>query len=290
MKQNNSRNQPRLSATPANSEHRPYSSPLRFHLFENPRSVPLNKSRPKENRPKESRPKDTRELMVLYFGKPIDVTSEYDGKRRVLERTHLPFYQTTSSSSTNLELGWLKGTWLPCFGLSLHDHIFKLSGLKSAQGATAKWPMFLAQQKSQQNRLHQRDKKYTPLYTMDVIKFKNDKGVIIDEDTFFRIVGSRCLCWELLRISAGIGDGFWNDTPQFKEFVLSHGFDKDRRLFFPDPYFLDSVRKTRTMNTSQVYEERDDEFSLDLLRCRLVDIPEFRIVIVDGKETELVDF
>lgn len=44
------------------------------------------------------------------------------------------------------------------------------------------------------------------------------------------------------------------------------------------------------MNTSQVYEERDDEYSLDLLRTRLADIPEFKIVVVDGKETELVDF
>jgi hypothetical protein len=275
----NSRNHRRLSGTPANSEARPYSTPLRFHLFENPKSVPLKK-----------RPKDTRELIVVYFGKTLDVTSEYDGKRRVLMRTHLPFYQTTSSSSTNLELAWLKGTWLPCFGLSPHDHIFKLSGLKSAQGAVGKWPAFLAQQKNQQDRLHQRDKRYNPLYTMDVIKFKNNKGDVIDEDTFFRMVGSRCPCWELLRISAGIGDGFWNDTPLFKEFVLGHGFDKDQRLFFPDPYFLDSVRKTRTMNTSQVYEERDDEFSLDLLRSRLADIPEFKIVVADGKETELVDF
>jgi hypothetical protein len=150
--------------------------------------------------------------------------------------------------------------------------------------------MFLAQQKSQQNRLHQRDKRYNPLYTMDAIAFKNAKGENIDEETFFRMVGSRCPCWELLRISAGIGDGFWNDTPLFKEFVLSHGFDKERRMFVPDPYFLDSVRKTRIMNTSQVYEERDDEFSLDLLRCRLADIPEFRIVIEHGRETELVDF
>jgi len=224
--------------------------------------------------------------MVIYFGKPIDVTSEYDGKRRVLERMHLPFYQTTSSSSTNVELVWLKGTWLPCFGLSLHDHIFKLSGLKSTQGAVGKWPVFLAQQKNQQNRLHQRDKRYNPLYTMDVITFKTDKGVIIDEDTFFRMIGSRCPSWDLLRISAGIGDGFWNDTPLFKEFVLSHRFDKDKREFVEDLYFLDSVRKTRIMNTSQVYEERDDEFSLDLLRCRLADIPELHIV----EDTELVDF
>lgn len=142
-------------------------------IFENPKSVPLKK-----------RPKDTRELIVVYFGKALDVTSEYDGKRRVLMRTHLPFYQTTSSSSTNLELAWLKGTWLPCFGLSPHDHIFKLSGLKSAQGAVGKWPAFLAQQKNQQDRLHQRDKRYNPLYTMDVIKFKNNKGDVIDEYLF----------------------------------------------------------------------------------------------------------
>jgi hypothetical protein len=68
-KHSTSRNHSRLSGTPANSEARPYSAPLRFHLHENPKSIPLNK-----------RHKDTRELTVVYFGKPLDVTSEYDGK------------------------------------------------------------------------------------------------------------------------------------------------------------------------------------------------------------------
>jgi hypothetical protein len=264
----------------ANSEYRPVSSRLRYPLFEKAGTIYSRLAKKSKN---------TRDMTVIYFGKSLDVTSEYDGKRRTLERTHLPFYQTTASSTTNTDFPWLKETWFPCFGLGLNGHIFKLSGLKSVQGAIAKWPQFLSQQKSLQNKLHERGRS-EPLYTMDVLTFKNDKGEVIDEDTFFKAIGARCPSWDLLRISAGIGEGFWKDTPLFREFVTGYTFDKGKRSFLSDPYFIDSVRKTKTMNTRQVYEDRDDAHSIDLLRCRITDIPEFRIVITNGHETELVDF
>lgn len=299
MKKNNTRkktNSPnevnskrsRLS-TPANIECRPYRRTPLFPLYTTTGwigSMIDNKSASNK-----SEDEDVRNMIVVYFGKPIDVTSEYDGKRRTLIRRHLPFYQTKASSKTNTNLSWLKETWFPCLGLGKigkKEHIFKLSGLKSYQGAIGKWHQFLDQQKRLHNKMSKRTN-MPPLYTMDALSLKNKDGTLVDEDTFFKEVAARCPMWELLRISAGIGDGFWKEVPLFRDFVLTDSYT-NRTYKKDEQFFLDHVRKTKMMLTSQVYEDRDDEYSLDLLRCRLSDIPELVVVVEDGKDTELVEF
>lgn len=313
---NNSRKVNRSNRSASNNRGN-FSDKLRFNLNEFTGIVPLKNKQNNKKKQKE----DTRDLIVVYFGTQLDVTSEYDGKRRVFKKSHLPFYKTTASSETNTKFPWLKDTWLPCFGIDIKKHVFKLSGLKSAQGAIGKWPLFLEQQKLMMKRIHEREiltmkriheremlmegndereknisrqrqnfeVKSKLLYTMDTLHLNNDVDVI-DEDIFFKAIGARCPCWSLLRISAEIGDGFWTKTPKFKKFVTDHTFDSVKRTFELETEFLKSVRKTKVMITSEVYKERDDEYSLDLLRCRLSDIPELQIVTEEGKETELVDF
>ena len=257
----------------ANNERRPLSR-LRYPLHAKVSSLYPRISK---------RPDDSRDMMVVYFGNPLNVTIEYDGKRRDLMREHLPFYQTTASSTTNTDFPWLKDTWFPCFGLGKigrKEHIFKLSGLKSRQGAVGKWPTFLDQTRRTKERLNQ------PFFTMDDIPFKDHEGKQMDEHAFLKVLGDRSLSWDLLRISAGVGDGFWEKVPRFREFVMSHGFYLQNREFIEYPYFLDAVRKSNVLNTSQVYEYPDNEVRPEMLACRISDIPELRIVGDDG----FVDF
>jgi hypothetical protein len=220
---------------------------------------------------------EPRNLVVVHFGKLLDITSEYDGKRRVFLRDHLPFYQTTATSNTNAEYPWLKETWLPCFGVGTDEHVFKLSGLNSPRGTSAKWPHYLSQEMILQEKL-----KKTPLYIKDPPVKKDEKE--IEEDVFFKVIAARCPSWSLLRISAKIGEGVWASCPNFKKFVIENLMGDDRK-FKLDPDFLLSMKKTKIIKTNQVYEEREDKYKEDVLSCRLSDIPEFHIV-----EKELVNF
>ena len=151
----------------------------------------------------------------------------------------MAFYQSTGSSNNDNKNEYRKGTWLPTLGIlqtdsalyadmkkeqitgyilkrNVFSEIFKISVANWVRAITTEMPYTVKFNYYKQ----------IPEYLKNKIpSTKNITEEVKKVEDIIDVLGSYCQYWWQVQISAQLGEGLWEKTPEFRDFVLEYDYD-----------------------------------------------------------------
>jgi hypothetical protein len=151
----------------------------------------------------------------------------------------MAFYKSTGSSNNDNKNEYRKGTWLPTLGIlqtdsalyedmkkeqitgyilkrNVFSNIFKIS--------VANWVRAITTEMTYSVKLDVYKK--IPEYLKNHIpSSKNINEEVTKVNYVIDVLGMYCQYWWQVQISAQLGEGLWEKTPEFRDFVLEYDYD-----------------------------------------------------------------
>lgn len=150
----------------------------------------------------------------------------------------MPFYKSTGTSNKDGKNDYRKGTWFPTLGLlqpdsTLFDDLNKgedgyilkrIVFIKIFKMSIANWDRAILTKMVFNAKFNIYGK--IPEYLKSKISpTKNLEDEIKKVGNFCGAIVSYCQYWWQVQISAQLGEGYWENVPEFRNFVLSYDYD-----------------------------------------------------------------
>ena len=167
----------------------------------------------------------------------------------------MAFYKSTGSSNTDTNNEYRKGTWFPTLGLLQEDSTLFLDLNKGEDGYILKRNVFskiFNISIANWDRAILTEMEFNVKYNIyrkipEYLKTNMSPTKKIEEEVkkiekFCGVIVKYCNYWWQVQISAQLGEGYWENVPEFRNFVLMHDYDD----YYDNP----------TINYNYIFEER----------------------------------